>query len=258
MALECGRAWTTARCEVHPRPWGEIVANARFPLIYMVNHARVRALPAGGLDALLADVDGFFADRHVGHRELVFLDPVLGHSLQETFVALGYGPKADVTMVRLGNAPCIKNPDVTVVEATSRTGRADFDTIQTALCREEGYSDEVARQLGGVRDVRQRTLGERPFVAYLDRKPAGTFNMWKRGDMAMVEDVGTHPDFRRRGVGRTMIEEATAEAAAMGAQWVALFTDPSRVARGMYESLGFVVTGEIRRFLKTGGSGAGA
>src|SRR3989454_12322690 len=68
-----------------------------------------------------------------------------------------------------------------------------------------GYSHEVIEQLWGLWRERSRAVGMRPYVAYLNGEPAGAGSIWPRGIFGWIDDVATHPHFRVRGVGRTMV-----------------------------------------------------
>src|SRR5207245_9426584 len=70
--------------------------------------------------------------------------------------------------------------------------------------------------------------------------------VWARPPFAWIDDVETHPDFRLRGIARTMIFEACRRAASARCEWVLLTTDLFDTPKGMYRTLGFEPVGEVR------------
>lgn len=67
-----------------------------------------------------------------------------------------------------------------------------------------------------------------------------------------LEPVGTHPDFRRRGLGRAVVLHGLHRLAALGATWVPMESDAP-----LYEAIGFRVLGVSRPWIKTFSPSAG-
>jgi ribosomal protein S18 acetylase RimI-like enzyme len=128
----------------------------------------------------------------------------------------------------------------------------DFRTVMGATEAGSGLSRDVIEQLWGVWQERSRRVGMRPYVAYLDGIPAGTVSVWPRGQFAWIDDVATHPDFRMRGIGRTMIFEACKRAMEARCEWLVLISDLFDTPQEMYRTLGFEAIGEVRGFLREG------
>lgn len=62
---------------------------------------------------------------------------------------------------------------------------------------------------------------------------------WDARPYGLVENVITHPDHRKQGVGRAILEAALAYAFNAQAYKVMLMTGQKRGAKGFYESVGF-------------------
>jgi [ribosomal protein S18]-alanine N-acetyltransferase len=66
----------------------------------------------------------------------------------------------------------------------------------------------------------------------------------------VVASVGVHPDCRRRGLGRALLEDALSQASQAGASWLSLEVDrDNRVAQRLYRGVGFCAA---RRFVEDG------
>ena len=74
--------------------------------------------------------------------------------------------------------------------------------------------------------------------AYHERRLVGFVNVaWDGGVHGFVLDTTVHPDMRRRGIGRGLINWAVAEARARNLQWLHVDFEPH--LRGFYEICGF-------------------
>ncbi len=66
----------------------------------------------------------------------------------------------------------------------------------------------------------------------------------------VLASLGVHPSCRRRGLGRTLLLDAVAEATSAGAQWLSLEVDrDNREAINLYRRTGFA---PLRRFVEDG------
>jgi len=83
-------------------------------------------------------------------------------------------------------------------------------------------------------------------VAHTRWESIGIALLAVRGDQAWVSGVGVVPAWRRRGVGRTMMERLIASAREMGAKQIKLEVIAQNTpARRLYKSLGFRVAREL-------------
>ena len=99
----------------------------------------------------------------------------------------------------------------------------------------------------------ERTTPDNVLVAVVDGEVAGYVKLGRATPLAASDHVVTvnglavSPAFQRRGVGRTLIDAAAAEARARGARRLTLrVLGPNAAARRLYESTGFVVEGVQR------------
>jgi GNAT superfamily N-acetyltransferase len=77
--------------------------------------------------------------------------------------------------------------------------------------------------------------------AYHNGSLIGFVNLaWDGGYHAFILDTTVHPEHRRRGIGRELIERAVAEAEGRGVEWVHVDYEPH--LRGFHERCGFACT----------------
>ncbi len=248
--LDFERTWAETGCTAERRAYGALLRNDRCPRVFMGNMAWVERLTKDGIEEVLADLDRAFDGSAVRHRYMVFDDAQVAFEQQEALSRFGFQPDAVVAMARLGIPACIANPDLEVREVGKGAPEADFREVWFAIREEMGWTPEEARQVCDLDRQRASTLGQKSFVSYLGREPAGIFSLWPRGRYALVEDVATLPRFRMRGVGRTMIFDGCKKAVDRGCEWTLLMTPLVGLPQIMYKTLGFQPVGEIRSFLK--------
>lgn len=251
-AMDFQRTWIETGGEVRTTPYGAVVRDMRHPRIFMANLAIVARVPRGGVDEILADLDAAFEGTGVLHRNVLFEDAQIAFENQETFAARGFRPMADLTMARVGLPACIANPDLAVREVGAGAAEDDYRRLRMRLFEGLGYEHEEAEQLYAIVRERGARLGERDYVGYHQGVPAGTIALWPRGPFGLIQDVATMPEFRNRGVARTMLFEISKLALSERCEYTLLFTDLFDSPQGMYKTLGYFPVGEVRSFLRTG------
>ncbi len=249
-ALGFQRTWAETGGEVTRTAYGAIVRTPRYPLIHMANLAWVERLPRGGTEEILADLDAAFEGTEVRHRNVVFEDAQLAFEHQEALAARGFRPLADLTMAQLGLPACIANPDLDLREVGAGAPEDDYRRLRMRLFEGVEYGAEESRQLYAIARERGAALGQTDFVGYFQGAPAGTISLWTRGGFGFIENVATMPEFRSRGVARTMLFLASKRALAARCEYTLLFTDLFDSPQAMYRTLGYFPVGEVRTFLK--------
>jgi ribosomal-protein-alanine N-acetyltransferase len=117
------------------------------------------------------------------------------------------------------------------------------------------------RHIPGVLEIERRSFptpwSERAFVSELTQnayahyivalrggRVVGYGGMWLILDEAHVTNIAVHPQERRQGLGRRLLQELERRAQAHGCQRMTLEVRPSNVvAQHLYRSMGFVVRG---------------
>lgn len=105
---------------------------------------------------------------------------------------------------------------------------------------EAGYREYVTPKVRTYRAMTEAGLGYW-FGAFIDGRLAGDLGLFVFDGLGRFQVVGTHPDFRRRGVCGSLVHETAAFALEqMGAQRLVMVADPEYHAAKIYESIGFV------------------
>ena len=97
----------------------------------------------------------------------------------------------------------------------------------------------------------------RCWVGREDGRIVGYICLWDVADELHVTNVAVHPDARRRGIARALLESVFAHARAAGSRMVLLEVRPSNTeAIALYDSFGFHVVGRRRGYYYDSGEDA--
>lgn len=115
------------------------------------------------------------------------------------------------------------------------------------------YRHELTSNRLGSYWVMRRTAesgeGTPPILAY------GGY--WLMGQEAHIVTIATHPDFRRRGLGRRLLQAMIDKAIEAGALEITLEVRASNyAAQALYKSIGFVVVGVRKHYYHDNGEDA--
>lgn len=106
-----------------------------------------------------------------------------------------------------------------------------------------GFADSLRALVGWNQTVKdwQRVIAHEPqgcFVAECDGAPAGTATTTSYGnDLAWIGMVLVHPELRRRGIGRALLEHCLGYLRGRGIRCIKL--DATPLGKGLYQKLGF-------------------
>jgi ribosomal-protein-alanine N-acetyltransferase len=115
--------------------------------------------------------------------------------------------------------------DVAEIEELASLSRWGYETYQKELMTNPDAIMLVARNL--------QSITSRPQIV-------GFLAAWIVADEMHINNIGTHPDYRRQGIGKALLEEALIEGRLRGARFCLLEVRISnRPAITLYESFGF-------------------
>jgi ribosomal protein S18 acetylase RimI-like enzyme len=229
---------------VQPTWWGAVVTDARFPLVWDLNYARV---DAAAPDLTLRDVADVLSpaleEAGTDTFHVVSFHPEETTELLVELSTLGHTLSWDVVMDLVGETTVdVSRTDVEPLEPGPelwpRVGASlalfgnDPAEVEQLLRIEEELSASGSKRWLGVRDgdgviVALAALVMLEGVAYLD-------------------NVATFPEARGRGLATSIVAHAIELAGQAGADHVSLLADPDKpdVIR-MYERLGFREVGRL-------------
>ncbi len=102
-----------------------------------------------------------------------------------------------------------------------------------------------------------RAPNARSVLCHYDGEPIGYVIYWELVDELDIHNVAVHPGYRRRGIGRTMLEGLIDSAAARGFRRMTLEVRRSNdAAQGLYRLLGFEFCGLRRGYYSDNGEDA--
>lgn len=224
---------TTLRTQ--PFAWGTAYLDERFPLRWDSNLLWADASLDGVRAAeLAAECDRVLGGEGLTHRNVLLEDEEAARRMAAGLAGLGYHWDRLITMVHRREPA--RPPDAPVDEVDVD---AYIPIVRDAL-RPEPYatSQEVIDQLAEHRRV-LADVGARFFVAHVDGVAASRCELYVCDRIAQVEDVGTVPGFRNRGLASAVVLRAVGAARAAGVEVVFLNADAEDWPMALYERLGF-------------------
>ena len=97
----------------------------------------------------------------------------------------------------------------------------------------------------------------RSLLAEVNGRIVGYILFWLLADEIDIHNVAVHSEFRRRGIGRLLIEQVVLEAQRRGSTRVTLEVRRSNLAaQKLYESIGFIPTGVRKGYYSDDGEDA--
>lgn len=251
--VQFGRAYSEALVEdVVPTEHGRVLLTPSLPRVYYLNHFLVDLGVEATASELIAEVEPIFAAAGLAHRK-VSIDDALGGRLAPEFRRLGCTIEELLVMTYSGSnrasdrlllAPDVDAPPVEEV------GPEELEPLWVEGMRAspEIQGEEEIRQLVAAQHSRRRAVDVRYFAARADGEIASYCELFSDGRTAQIESVMTLERFRRRGLAKSVVARALAEAQA-GHELVFLVASANDWPKELYRQLGFEAAGSIWDFL---------
>ncbi|MDH3444743.1 MAG: ribosomal protein S18-alanine N-acetyltransferase [Deltaproteobacteria bacterium] len=97
----------------------------------------------------------------------------------------------------------------------------------------------------------------RSFLAQVDGRTVGYILFWLLTGEIDIHNIAVHPDFRRRGLGRRLLEQVVIEARSCASTRITLEVRKSNLpAQKLYESMGFTFNGSRKNYYSDDGEDA--
>ncbi|MEN8182781.1 MAG: GNAT family N-acetyltransferase [Myxococcota bacterium] len=253
-ACETYEAYHALGNECIDAPLLRIVRNREAPNVYDANHVScLRARSPGEIEETLVQVERAFEGFE--HRSF-HCDPGTAPDLEARLCLEGYRADATLQMILEDDVLAAdRELDVRLATldadwaAVARLTRLDHDE-QARIQQREPYSESLATDMTRLRRARAPALHfwlareEGADCAFFSSLPG-------ENGVGMVEDLFTHPDFRRRGIATALISHAVADARERGAGPILIGARPDDTPKDLYARLGFRPLCVTRNYLKT-------
>jgi ribosomal protein S18 acetylase RimI-like enzyme len=226
------------RCSAatEPTAFGTAYLNLDYPLRYDSNFMRVeRSLEGVGADALAADADRALGGAGIAHRKIHVRDDAQSRRLAAEFLELGWAAERLLVMAQA------REPEP---RPRAEVRETDFTGARSLIAESFGRridvgGEEAAAQVVGFREVLEREVGARFFVADVDGRPASVCELYTIDAVGQVESVNTLEEFRGRGLGSSVVLAAARCARERGCDLVFLVADHDDWPKELYARLGF-------------------
>jgi GNAT superfamily N-acetyltransferase len=253
-ACETYEAYFALGNECVDEPQLRFVRNRDARSVYDANHiAAVTAATPAEIERALARAAEIFDDFdhlcfHVG--------PFTPSAFEARLCLDGYEEDATLQMLLEGELQA----EARSVEIRPASSDADWEVIrrltrldhdeQASLQGRAPYSEELAEAMTRVRRAKQPAL--RFWIAHQDGADCGYFSSLPgENGVGMVEDLFTHPGFRRRGIATALVARAVEDARERGAGPVLIGARADDTPKELYARLGFRPLCITRSYLET-------
>jgi ribosomal protein S18 acetylase RimI-like enzyme len=221
---------------------GRVIRQPAFPHVYDANLVRRAVLRQEGLDEALERLEAPLREIGARHLQLTLDGADVPDSLGPALRRRGFVRDRLLAMTLGARADRDRASGVVVKEVPNEAGWDQFGWAMDRMNREEAwYAPSVSREIVG--SLRQKCeIGALSmFVAERDGRVVGTIGLAMDRGVASIVSVGTLPDARRRGVGRTMVLDLIERARARRAEVIYLVARADDSPKEMYKKLGFRV-----------------
>ncbi len=225
-------------CEqVVEREWGASFLCPSIPLVWDANWVLIER-PGMSVAEIEAVADEVIGGAGMKHRTVLVRDMEAAFGMVGEFEARGWNVERGLRMD--WNRPPDRDPEASVDEV----GQEHLDELRRELIRgglpvKGPQTAEVISQLIEWERMIGRVGGDRWFLARADGRPAACCRLLARDGIGQVEDVGTLPAARGRGLGSAVTLAAARASAADGNELTYLGALADDWPRLMYAKLGF-------------------
>ena len=123
----------------------------------------------------------------------------------------------------------------------------EFEIWADVMCR----SFEFEPDMGEVGRPALKDSAARCYLALVEGEPAGTTLLYSDLEMGYIDQVGTLPEFRRKGVATALVRHAIEDSVSIGNRWTALESESGAEVERMYEGLGFCTRYHRQRYVRS-------
>lgn len=225
--------------------WGTTFFHDSLPVIWDLNFVGVAGPTVDAPPDLFAEAEQIQRDAGLKHRKLVVQDEESGKRLAD---AIAEGWAATPLVIMAARRPADRTVDTSLVKERNWS---EMRPLIENVIREGDDGDPASMdQLVGQYVVTQGSTSVRYYAAEVDGELVAFCELYSDGSVAQVESVSTLEAFRKRGLGRAVVQLATEVARKEGHELVFLVADGNDWPRELYGKLGYDLIGSDYEFLK--------
>ncbi|MEJ7715015.1 MAG: GNAT family N-acetyltransferase [Thermoleophilaceae bacterium] len=226
-----------------PFPGGKLLVDLTYPRMWDANHIRLEGRWAGSAEELAEEGKHRSRELGLGHCMITTADDAEAARLGAPLRVAGFRPERHVVMVHRGGAPEIELGQVedVPIDATA--------VVREAILRESPFGDDdtVNQVLAYQSSVHDR-IGDAWMGAFHEGRVAATCRRIARNGVGQIEDVGTLPQLRRRGLASALVVAGLDRLHGQGEEMCLIVADDGSQAAELYHRLGFEDVAAITRF----------
>lgn len=227
-------------------PWGTVIADSRFPMIWDANHAGIfEHHDEVNAEEIRAAIHPVLRKAGAVFEHAEFWDPPGRCPALDDLRAGAERHAADVVMVH--EQPSTVDPPEVVTVREIRDPDADFWRRYSAS--RNMFGEPLPSDVVDQMDRRDREVmipaGLRLFAASVDGRSAGLANLLSLRGVGYIDNVVTFPEFRKRGVATALVTRLVDESLGRGDGAIHLLADEGQAPQQLYERLGFRVRARV-------------
>ncbi len=240
-ALAMNQAFLSLGNERFQADGATFIRDRDLPGVGDANHVtHVTAASPGEIDRLLQRVEREYVAAKYRRFDLDFTTPP---EFEARLVLEGYERHDALVMLLEGEprAPAPQHEIRLVADDAGWYAHAALHEADNREFRERiGLPLDAKQAVDVARSWRRKTPPARWWLAYVDGMPRAYLASWEGTDgVGQVEDLFTHPDFRRRGLATALLLHGIDDCRRHGAGPVVIVADAEDTPKRLYASLGF-------------------
>ena len=221
-----------------------LCSNRRIPSTTFNQAFRVNVTESEA-DNLIADVIRYY--KSIDINPCFMVSPATRpHTFANSLLQTGFESvlEENAMVYRVEGVSFTTGPDVNVVSVDGSLLDVWTDVSMKGFGTPAVLRDAILDMYGKVFQYK----GTKPFLAYFQGKPAGVCQLVSFNEVGGIFTMGTVPEYRRKGVGTTLLRRAIADSLRIGNNLLYLTTTKGSDAERLYTSLGFQVAYTHRRY----------
>lgn len=232
--------------QVEEHDWGRAFLSPTVPLVWDANWILIEQTGMGAGE-IVAAADGSIGAAGMRHRTVVVREPEDGRRLVPEFESRGWGIEPGIRMV-VRRAPDRQSEIQVAERRMDEIGELRAELIRKQLAELGVHDEDVTDQLLEWESRIGVCDGDRWFVAPAIGEPASACRLLARDGVGQVEDVGTLPQARGRGLARAVTLAAARASENDGNELTFLAAAADDWPRLLYDKLGFDEIGCLYAF----------